>query len=230
MEKELDYIGHRKRLNDRFMYGGGQSMADYEMLELLLTFAIPRKDTKPLAKALIKEFGSYAAVINASDEKLMAFSGLKEKSILVFRVIKESALRLAWEKLESSNLPVMATWDGLIDYCRTAVGHSEREELHIIFLNAKNAVIGKELQQRGTIDSVAIHPVEVVRSAVLKNAKSIVLVHNHPSGDVTPSSADILVTNKVNEGLKAIDIRLLDHLIISKSNVYSFNEHKLIKN
>ena len=232
MTKELtaepDYLGHRKRLKDRFLRGNGQDMADYELLELLLTYSIPRKDTKPLAKALIKEFGGFAEVLNVPDEKLMGFSGLKENSVVLLKIAKEAALRLTWQKLQAADLPVIANWDDMVDYCRAAIAYKEREEFHIIFLNSKNMVIGEEIQQRGTIDCVAIHPGEVVKSAMLKSAKSIIIMHNHPSGDVTPSNADIMVTKKINEGLKAVDIKLIDHLIIGKSNIYSFNDHNLI--
>lgn len=226
--QQPDYVGHRKRLKERFRLGSGQDMADYEMLELLLTLAIPRRDTKPLAKDLIKEFGSFAAVINAAEDKLMQFDGLKENGIMVFKIIRESALRMSWQKLMGSDLPVIGSWDDMIDYCRASIGYKDREEFHIIFMNSKNMVIDKEIQQRGTIDCVAIHPGEVVKSAVLKGAKSVILLHNHPSGDVTPSKADILVTKKINEGLSAVDIKLIDHLIISKSDIYSFNDHNLI--
>lgn len=223
-----DYLGHRQRIKERFLRGGGQDMADYELLELLLTYSIPRKDTKPLAKALIKEFGSYAGVLNASDEKLMNFSGLKENSLIVLKLVRESALRMTWQKLMSSDLPVIANWDDMVDYCRAATAYKDREEFHIIFLNSKNMVIGEEIQQRGTIDCVAIHPGEVVKSAMLKGAKSIIMMHNHPSGDVTPSKSDIEVTKKINDGLKAVDLKLIDHLIIGKTSVYSFNDHNLI--
>jgi len=224
-----DYIGHRKRLKERFRLGGGHDMADYELLELLLTLAIPRKDTKPLAKELIKKFGSFAAVINAPEEKLMMFSGLKENSVIVFHLVKEAALRMSWQKLQESDLPVISNWDAMVDYCRSAAGYKDREEFHVIFLNAKNRVMGEEIQQRGTVDSVAIHPGEVVKSAVLKGAKSIILLHNHPSGDVTPSAADITITKKVNEGLASVDIKLVDHLIVSKNDFFSFNDHGLIR-
>lgn len=216
MSEELpDYIGHRQRLKERFKLGGGGDMADYEMLELLLTLAIPRKDTKPLAKALVKEFGSFAEVLFASDDKLMTFTGLKENTILVFRIVREAALR-------------MTSYDAIIEYCRAASGYKDREEFRVIFLNAKNRIIGEEVQQRGSVNAVAIHPGEVMRSAVLKGATALILVHNHPSGDVTPSRADIEVTRKIAEALAAVEIRLIDHFIVSKSLVFSFNDHGLL--
>lgn len=229
LTKEPDYLGHRQRLKERFLRGGGKDMADYEILELVLTYAIPRKDTKPLAKELIKEFGSLAGVLNAPEERLLMFSGLKQNSVVLFMIVRESAIRMMWQKLMSSDLPVIANWDAVIDYCRAAAAYKEREEFHIFFINAKNMLIGEEIQQRGTTDCVAIHPGEVVRSAMLRGAKSIVMMHNHPSDDVTPSKADILVTRKINEALLAVDIQLVDHLIMGKTNYYSFSDHNLIK-
>lgn len=223
MSEELpDYIGHRQRLKERFKLGGGGDMADYEMLELLLTLAIPRKDTKPLAKALVKEFGSFAEVLFASDDKLMTFTGLKENTILVFRIVREAALRMTWQKLSATEAPVLTSYDAIIEYCRAASGYKDREEFRVIFLNAKNRIIGEEVQQRGSVNAVAIHPGEVMRSAVLKGATALILVHNHPSGDVTPSRADIEVTRKIAEALAAVEIRLIDHFIVSKSLVFSF--------
>lgn len=229
MSEELpDYIGHRQRLKERFKLGGGGDMADYEMLELLLTLAIPRKDTKPLAKALVKEFGSFAEVLFASDDKLMTFTGLKENTILVFRIVREAALRMTWQKLSATEAPVLTSYDAIIEYCRAASGYKDREEFRVIFLNAKNRIIGEEVQQRGSVNAVAIHPGEVMRSAVLKGATVLILVHNHPSGDVTPSRADIEVTRKIAEALAAVEIRLIDHFIVSKSLVFSFNDHGLL--
>lgn len=229
MSEELpDYIGHRQRLKERFKLGGGGDMADYEMLELLLTLAIPRKDTKPLAKALVKEFGSFAEVLFASDDKLMTFTGLKENTILVFRIVREAALRMTWQKLSATEAPVLTSYDAIIEYCRAASGYKDREEFRVIFLNAKNRIIGEEVQQRGSVNAVAIHPGEVMRSAVLKGATALILVHNHPSGDVTPSRADIEVTRKIAEALAAVEIRLIDHFIVSKSLVFSFNYHGLL--
>ena len=227
-EEQPDYIGHRQRLKERFKLGNGADMADYEMLELLLTLAIPRKDTKPLAKALIKEFGSFAEVLSAADDKLMAFSGLKENTILVFKLVREAALRMTWQKLSEQEAPVMTSYDAVVDYCRAASGYKDREEFRIIFLNAKNRIVAEEVQQRGSINSVAIHPREVMRSAVMKGATAIIMVHNHPSGDVTPSRADIEVTKKIYEALATTDIRLIDHFIVSKNLVYSFNDHGLL--
>lgn len=228
MEETKDYTGHRQRLKERFLRGGGADMADYEMLELLLTLAIPRKDTKPLAKALIKEFGSLAGVLGADNMRLMEFSGLKENTIIVFSIIREVALRMAWQNLSAADKPIIADWDAMLDYCRMKLAHKEFEELMIIYLDAKLRVIGEEIQQRGTTDNVAIHPAEVVKSAVFHSAKNLIMVHNHPSGDVTPSKPDVLITQQVKLALESVSIKLQDHLIIGKTEYYSFREQGLI--
>lgn len=229
MKEELpDHLGHRQRLRDRFLADGGKSMPDYEFLELILTIAIPRRDVKPLAKKLIAKFKSFAGVINAPIEELLEFEGIKENSATILKVVKEAAIRLNWQVLNNSDEPIINNWDLLIDYCRSSMGHQEFEEFKIVFLNSKLKVIGEESQQRGTIDQVAIHPREVIKSAVLKGANAIILVHNHPSGNTTPSKADIDITKKINAAAEAMNIRVLDHIIISKSDFYSFKEHRII--
>ena len=228
MDEQKDYIGHRQRIKERFLRGQGKDMADYEFLELLLTFAIPRKDTKPLAKALINEFGSFAAVIGADDNMLMSFSGLKENTVMLFSIIREAALRMTWQNLCASDKPVISNWDAMVDFCRMKLAHKKREEFMLILLDAKLQVIGEEVQQRGTVDNVAIHPAEVVKSAVFNSAKSVNMVHNHPSGNVTPSKADILITKQINTALQSVNIKLQDHLIIGKNECFSFRSEGLI--
>lgn len=224
----IDNSGHRQRLRERFLKDGGKSMPDYEFLELLLTFAIPRKDTKILAKELIKEYGSFASVISAPTSELTTFSGVKDNAACVLKVIKEAAVRLNWQALRDSSAPVINNWDALIDYCRSAMAHQPYEEFRVIFLNSKLQVIGEETQQKGTINQVAIHPREVMKSAVNKGAMAIILVHNHPSGTVTPSAADIEITKSIVNAGKGMEIDVLDHVIISKFDYYSFKEHRII--
>ena len=191
--------------------------------------AIPQRDVKPLAKELIRKFGSYAAVLNASPAELMEVKGIKENAATAVKIVKESAVRCSWVELTNTDEPVITNWDAMLDYCRTAMGHSMVEEFRIIFLNTKLKVIGEEVQQRGTINQVAIHPREVIKAAMMKGAGAIIMVHNHPSGDITPSKADIDITNKINEGLKVVNIRLFDHLIVSKYDIFSFRDCGLIK-
>lgn len=215
-------------MRTRFLSGGGKDMPDYEFLELLLMIAIPRRDVKPLAKQLIKKFGTFAGVINAPLEELLAIDGIKENSAAVLKIVKESALRMSWQNLQNDDVPVISNWDVMVDYARMAMSHLDVEEFRIVFLNSKLKVIAEEVQQRGTVNQVAIHPREVIRAAINHGATAIILMHNHPSGDTTPSKSDIDITKQVAEAAKLVNISVLDHLIVSKFTVYSFKDHGII--
>lgn len=225
---EPDYLGHRERLRRRFLLGGGRDMPDYELLELLLTIAIPRRDVKPLAKELIRKFGSFAEVVNAPLEELMLVKGVKENTAAVLRIVRECSVRSSWQSLKGTDAPVISDFDAMVDYCRSAMAYQMVEEFRIIFLNSKLYVIGEEIQQRGTVDQVAIHPREVIKSAMMHGASAMIWVHNHPSGIVTPSKADMEITKRIKEAAEAVSIRLFDHLIISKSSVYSFHNQGFV--
>lgn len=225
---EPDYLGHCERLRRRFLLGGGRDMPDYELLELLLTIAIPRRDVKPLAKELIRKFGSFAEVVNAPLEELMLVKGVKENTAAVLRIVRECSVRSSWQSLRGMDAPVISDFDAMVDYCRSAMAYQTVEEFRIIFLNSKLYVIGEEIQQRGTVDQVAIHPREVIKSAMMHGASAMILVHNHPSGIVTPSKADMEITKRIKEAAEAVSIRLFDHLIISKSSVYSFHNQGFV--
>lgn len=225
---EPDYLGHRERLRRRFLLGGGRDMPDYELLELLLTIAIPRRDVKPLAKELIRKFGSFAEVVNAPLEELMLVKGVKENTAAVLRIVRECSVRSSWQSLKGTDAPVISDFDAMVDYCRSAMAYQMVEEFRIIFLNSKLYVIGEEIQQRGTVDQVAIHPREVIKSAMMHGASAMILVHNHPSGIVTPSKADMEITKRIKEAAEAVSIRLFDYLIISKSSVYSFHNQGFV--
>ena len=225
---EPDYLGHRERLRRRFLLGGGRDMPDYELLELLLTIAIPRRDVKPLAKELIRKFGSFAEVVNAPLEELMLVKGVKENTAAVLRIVRECSVRSSWQSLKGTDAPVISDFDAMVDYCRSAMAYQMVEEFRIIFLNSILYVIGEEIQQRGTVDQVAIHPREVIKSAMMHGASAMILVHNHPSGIVTPSKADMEITKRIKEAAEAVSIRLFDHLIISKSSVYSFHNQGFV--
>ncbi len=224
----LSSDGHRQRIREKFLSNGAASLADYELLEAYLTIAIPRKDVKPLAKLLIAQFGSFAEVINASTTELLAVSGVGENTVFALKIVAEAAKRMAWENLKNKDEPVIADMDSLIDYCRMSMAYQDVEEFRLIYLNVKNRVIAEETQQKGTINHVSIHPREVVKSALDKNASAIIMVHNHPTGDTTPSKADIEVTKKVREALASMNILLHDHLIISKYGCYSFRNAGLL--
>ena len=228
-EEQPDYLGHRQRLRTRFLLTGGKNMPDYEFLEFLLTMSIPRRDVKPLAKQLIKKFGSFAGVVNAQDNELLEISGIKETSLALLKAIKEGAIRMQWQNLNASDTPLINNWDLMVDYCRMKMSHKQVEEFMIIYLNSKLYLIGEEIQQRGTLNQVAIHPREVIKSAMDKGASAIILVHNHPSGIVKPSCADIEITKNIVQAGSVVDVNVLDHLIISKDNVYSFVQNGLIQ-
>lgn len=220
--------GHRQRIREKFLKSGGSAFADYELLEAYLTIAIPRRDVKPLAKLLIAKFGSFAEVISAPTEELIEVEGVGENTVFALKMVKEAAMRMSWEVLKNADAPVIANMDALIDYCRMSMAYQEVEEFRLIYLNAKNMVVEEETQQRGTINHVSIHPREVVRAALDKKACAVIMVHNHPTGDTTPSKADIEVTKKVKEALNSMNIELHDHVIVSKFGYYSFRDGGLI--
>lgn len=208
------YHGHRQRLRERFLEGGAEALPDYELLELVLFQAIPRADVKPLAKQLLARFGGFAAVMNA-DVAALIEAGLSENTATALKVIEAAARRLA--KTELMDRPVINSWEKLVDYCRVNLAHLPRERLHLLFLDRKNAVIAGETQGIGTVDHAPIYPREVARRALELNATAVIMVHNHPSGDPNPSSADIEATRKVAEALKTIGVTLHDHLIVGRN-------------
>ena len=224
----LSNEGHRQRIREKFLNNGGSALADYELLEAYLTIAIPRRDVKPLAKQLIAKFGSFAEVINAKNEDLLSVSGVGENTLFALKIVSEAARRMSWEMLKDKDAPVIADMDALIDYCRMAMAYQDVEEFRLIYLNGKNRVIAEVTQQKGTINHVAIHPREVVKSALDNHASAVIMVHNHPTGDTTPSRADIDMTKKVNEALASVNIQLHDHVIVSKYGCYSFRSAGLI--
>lgn len=227
--------GHRDRLRSRFVAGGADSLQEYELLELLLFNAIPRRDVKPLAKVLISEFGTFADVINAPEDRLRGVSvAIDGKPPLKVgnRVIAEFALaRAAALKLTSANLlnrNLMSSYDDLIAYCRSATAYEAVEQFRILFLDNKNALIADEKQQTGTINHTPVYVREVIKRALTLNAAAIILVHNHPSGDPTPSRADIAMTAKIVEAAKSVDLVVHDHLVIGRGNHVSFRQLDLM--
>ncbi|MFO1172559.1 MAG: DNA repair protein RadC [Hyphomicrobiaceae bacterium] len=209
-----DHLGHRQRLRQRFLKGGADAMQDYELLELVLFRAIPRRDTKPLAKALIKRFGTFAEVISAPPEQLGEISGVGEAVIAELVLIKAAALRLA--KGQVINRQVLGSWDDVIGYCRAAMAFAAREEFRILFLDKRNRLIADEVQQRGTVDHTPVYVREVVKRALELSSTAIILVHNHPSGDPKPSRADIDMTKQIVTSAKSLGIIVHDHIIIGR--------------
>lgn len=210
---------HRKRLRARFMEGGAGALPDYELLELVLFRAIPRQDVKPLARQLIDRFGDFNRVVSAPADRLMQEPGVGEAVVQELKIIEAAAQRLARARV--MHRPVLSSWDALLDYCHTAMAHRETEQFRILFLDRKNVLIADEEQARGTVDHVPVYPREVVKRALELNASALILVHNHPSGDPTPSEQDILLTNQIADALTVMGIVLHDHLIIGKSREVS---------
>jgi DNA repair protein RadC len=208
------YRGHRQRLRERFLIGGADALPDYELLELFLFFAIPQRDTKPLAKALIARFGSFADVIAAPAERLMEVEGVKEATVTALKIVEASALRLAKTKVLG--------WEALLDYCTAAMGRTQKEEFRILFLDRKNVRLADEVHQRGAVDHTPGYPREVVKRALELGASALILVHNHSSGDPTPSRADIAMTREIALAAKALKIDVHDHLVIGRGKHASF--------
>lgn len=211
---------HRKRLRDRFMAGGGAAMPDYELLELLLFRAIPRQDVKPLAHLLIDTFGDLNRVISAPVPRLQSVKGVGEAVVCELKIFEAVSQRMMRARV--MHRQVLSSWDALLDYCHTTMAHRETEQFRILFLDRKNTLIADEEQARGTVDHVPVYPREVVKRALELNASALILVHNHPSGDPTPSSADITMTHQVQEACQVLGLTLHDHLIIGKSRELSF--------
>lgn len=225
--KQPSYIrDHRKRLRDRFMEGGAAALPDYELLELVLFRAIPRRDVKPLARDLIDTFGDFNAVISAPVDRLTAVPGVGEAVICELKIIEAAAHRLARARVMQR--PVISSWDALLDYCHTAMSHRDTEQFRVFYLDRKNVLIADEEQASGTVDHVPVYPREVVKRALQLNASALILVHNHPSGDPTPSEADIAMTGQVLTAAEALGLTLHDHIIIGKSCELSFRAHGLI--
>ena len=220
------YHGHRERLRRRVLDKGVESLTDLEVLEYLLFSGRPRGDTKPLAKTLIKCFGNLAGVLNASREELATIAGLGEASVAALKIVPEAARRLALE--EASERPVIASWDKLLAYCRIAMGRQKVEQFRLLFLDKKNRLIADELQQSGTVDHTPVYPREVIKRALELGASALILVHNHPSGDTTPSQADIEMTREVQEAAAKLGISVHDHIVISKTGHNSFKSLGLL--
>lgn len=220
------YHGHRDRLRSRFLSHGADALADYELLELALFRALPRRDTKPIAKELLKRFGSITEVINAAPNLLKEVNGVGDGVVAELKLLKALAERLGREAVRKR--PVLASWGALLDYCRTAMAFEDREQFRILFLDKKNALIADEVQQRGTVDHTPVYPREVVRRALELSATAVILVHNHPSGDPTPSRADIQMTRTISDVAKPLGIVVHDHLIIGREGHASFRGLGLI--
>ena len=214
------YVDHRQRLRARFVEGGAEAMPDYELMELVLFAAIPRRDVKPLAKELLRRFGGFADVIAAPRERLLEVEGIGESVVTQLKIVQAAALRLAKTRLLGS--PALSSWAALLDYCAAAMARSPQEEFRVLFLDRKNVLIADEVQTHGTVDHTPVYPREIVKRALELAASAIILVHNHPSGDPTPSRADIEMTREVAEAAKTLRIAVHDHVVVGRGGTVSF--------
>jgi DNA repair protein RadC len=218
--------GHRERLRARFLAAGPAALPDYELLELTLFAALPRRDTKPLAKALLARFGSFADVIAAPRARLMEVKGVGEAVAGHLKIVEAAAQRLA--KSRVMGRPALSSWAALPDYCTAAMARAETEEFRVLFLDRKNVLIADEVQNRGTVDHTPVYPREIVKRALELSASAIILVHNHPSGDPTPSKADISMTREIVAAAKALGLAVHDHLVIGRGGHASFKSLGLL--
>ena len=226
MPGEPHYTGHRQRLRERLLKGGADALPDYELLELVLFAALPRRDVKPLAKALLDRFGGFAEVISAEPALLSEVKGVGTSVIAALKTVQAAALRLARD--EVMNRPVIGSWDKLMAYCRSSMAHEKTEQFRVLFLNHRNELIADEVQQRGTIDHTPVYPREVVKRALELGASALIMVHNHPSGDPSPSQADIAMTREVQDVGEKLGIRLHDHVVVGRHGNNSFKTLGLI--
>jgi len=220
------YHGHRERLRARFREAGEEALADYELVELVLFRALPRRDVKPLSKALMTRFGSFAEVVSASPARLAEVEGLGEAAITELKLVQAAAHRLARGELKRR--PVLSSWSAVIDYCRAAMAFADREQFRVLFLDKRNQLIADELQQTGTVDHTPVYPREVVKRALELSATALLLVHNHPSGDPTPLRADIQMTKSIIDVARPLGIEVHDHIIVGKEGHASLKGLRLI--
>jgi DNA repair protein RadC len=220
------YYGHRERLRARFREAGVEALSDYELLELLLFRALPRRDVKPLAKSLLEKFGSFAEVITAPEARLAEVKGLGDSGVTELKIVQAAAGRLVRGQVKKR--PALSSWSAVLDYCRTAQAFADREQFRVLFLDKRNHLIADEVQQVGTVDHTPVYPREVVKRALELSATAIILVHNHPSGDPTPSHADIQMTEQIIAVAQPLGISVHDHIIVGKEGHASLKGLKLI--
>lgn len=220
------YHGHRQRLRERFLEGGPDALPDYELVELLLFMAQPRGDMKPVAKALLDRFGSFAKVVTAPAEELRKVPGVGDAAVAALKTAQAAAVRLL--RQEAEERPVISGWQNLLSYVRAAMAHESVEQFRLLFLDKKNRLIADEVQQRGTVDHTPLYPREVVKRALELSASAIIMVHNHPSGDPTPSGADIEMTKLVKEAAEKLGIQVHDHVVVGRDDHVSFRSLGLL--
>lgn len=221
------HLGHRERARQRFLAVGADALQDYELLELVLQIIIPRKDTKAIAKGLLARFGSFSGVLGAPPARLAEIKGLGEISGTNLKIIQAAAQRFAKDKV-APDLPILSSWSALIDYCRSQMAFNDVEQFRILFLDKKNRLIADEVQQTGTVDHTPVYPREVIKRTLELSATALILVHNHPSGDPAPSSADVQMTRQINDIARPLGVTVHDHIIIGKNGHASLKGLKLL--
>jgi len=220
------YAGHRERIRERLLNSKPGDMKDYEILELLLCMALPRRDTKILAKELITIYGSFAKVISADKESLLTINGVGSSVLACLHLVKESAIRLIREEVVEK--PVISSWQSLLNYCRASMGHLKKEVFLVLYLNNQNELIAEDLQDYGTVDQVNIYPREITKRALFLGASAVILAHNHPSGNTKPSRSDLESTSQISSALLPFKIKLHDHVIIGDRSFFSFKSEGLL--
>lgn len=228
METTSDNTGHRQRLRQRYKQGGINGFHDYEIVELILTYAIPRQDVKPLAKRLLKEFNDLSGVFNSPLESLTSIPGIGENTAILLGLIKDSATAILGAGIK--NRDCLKSWNDVVRYCRLRIGGRCEEVFEIICLTAAKEIIEVVTISEGTSNEVAVLPRKVLEAAIKHNASAIVLVHNHPSGDPTPSDPDLILTKKIQKAADIMKITIHDHLILGKDSYFSFDKNRLVKN
>ena len=223
---EPHYHGHRERLRERFYSAGPDALSDYELLEMALFPALPRRDTKPLAKSLLKTFGSFADVVHAPQARLREIKGIKDASIHQLKLIAAAATRIARGEMRERRQ--LSSWNDVIDYCRSSMAFADKEQFRLLFLDKRNQLIADEVQQTGTVDHTPVYPREVIKRALELSATALILVHNHPSGDPTPSQADIQTTKAIIAIATPLGIAVHDHVIVGRGGHASLKGMRLI--
>jgi DNA repair protein RadC len=220
------YLGHRARMREKLLKSGPDALLDHELLEMVLFLALPRRDTKPMAKALLKRFGSFAGAVAAPLTEIRQVEGLGEAGAAALKVVQGAALRLAGAEVLQK--PVLNNWDRLIDYLNASIARERVEHFHVLYLDSKNRLIADEAQARGTVNHTPVYPREIVKRALELHATALILVHNHPSGDPTPSRADIEMTAAIKQAAAVLEIALHDHLIVGNGRHLSFRRQGLL--
>jgi len=221
------WLGHRERLRQKLLSAGPEALAEYEMLELVLMQAIPRRDTKPLAKQLIGRFGSFAAVLAAEPPALQEVKGVGDGVVAMLKIVQHAAQLMQRQLIIKR--PVLGSWQQLLDYCHSVMAHEKVEQFRLIFLDGKNRLIADELQNIGTVNHAPVYIREVVKRALEFHALAVIMAHNHPTGDPTPSRDDILLTREIKKALDLVGIKLHDHLIIGKEGHASLRSLRVVE-